>query len=134
MTEIDVAKAAIQEADTRYGKPMPFDANESDFGHEAFIAGAEWAQEQYAPMLDRLERAEIAAKISHGFLVIERDEHAETWARAESAEETIERVRALHYPLPNSASAMYPKPLCACSSGEYDECPTVAALDKEVEK
>lgn len=54
--------------------------------------------------------------------------------RLEQAEMTIERVRALHYPLPNSASAMYPKPLCACSSGGHDECPTVAALDTGKEK
>lgn len=47
----------------------------------------------------------------------------------DAATSAIERVRAIHFPLPNSTSALPPKPECNCGSGNYDECPTIAALD-----
>lgn len=58
------------------------------------------------------------------------------WAEYDKAETerqqavaVIERVRAVHFPLVNSVSALCPKPECNCGSGNYDECPTIAALD-----
>lgn len=40
---------------------------------------------------------------------------------------TIQRVRDLHPPRPNSMSALYPTPLCAC--GKNYPCPTTQALE-----
>lgn len=57
------------------------------------------------------------------------DAATELRAERDAAVAAIERVRALHRPLPNSASAMYPEPLCACGSGGYDECQTAAAME-----
>lgn len=54
-------------------------------------------------------------------------ELAKLVARIETLEAAIQRVRDLHPPRPNSMSALYPTPLCAC--GKNYPCPTTQALE-----
>ncbi|MBY4381850.1 hypothetical protein HQO24_10370 [Rhodococcus fascians] len=63
------------------------------------------------------------------FIAHAREDIPALLAAVRERDDTIARVRALHQPRVNSTSALYPKPLCACSY-EYP-CATIAALDPQ---
>ena len=54
---------------------------------------------------------------------------AGSWSDIKNMLELIDKVKQMHSPVPNSASAMYPVPLCTC--GQQYPCDTMQLLNEQ---
>ena len=81
-------------------------------------------------MIENLKQ-DVQRLIDEGYKTPTVSNHgiADLITRIEELEATLKRVRDLHPPRPNSMSALYPTPLCAC--GKNYPCPTTQALEGE---
>ena len=62
-----------------------------------------------------------------GFRRVAEKDNAYLIGERDAALSTIAKVEALHQPLPNTVSAMFPRPLCSCDA-IFEECETARAL------
>ncbi len=75
----------------------------------------------------------VACCYGAAYAGILKEEDAEflagSWSDIKNMLELIDRVKQMHSPVPNSASAMYPIPLCTC--GQQYPCDTMQLLNEQ---
>lgn len=97
---------------------------------EHYTARSESLKETLAMIADRVDDF-VYDELSSDIEDVALNELGETYeSDKKRLEATIQRVRDLHPPRPNSMSALYPTPLCAC--GKNYPCPTTQALEGDL--